>query len=111
MRRLISTGGRCLRSLLAAQPFQPPDNLRRPPRHFLLPQGAIIRLKLRPNQERICLVRNGPAAKDFNRDETSQFFKSERFHGLLDLFEDNRVLKYEREVAFDPWILRQRLVS
>lgn len=65
-----------LRAQHAAQPLQTGDDLRRPLRHFVVAQGAVLRLETGMEQDRILSGANLLAAIDFRRNELLQLRQS-----------------------------------
>src|ERR1700675_4562117 len=100
-----------LRPLHPTQPFHCLRNLRRPQRDLVVAQGALARLELRPQQNRVLARANFLSAKNFYRDETAQLGDAQSSNALVNLLELHAVIKNKGEVALDGREARQRFIT
>src|SRR5215471_12951743 len=96
------------RPLAAAQRSQRRNNPPRPVSDFILAQGAIDRLELEAQQDRIASRGDRAAAENLGWAEIPQRRDFRSGDRLLHLFERDSVVKDEREIAFDDGIFSER---
>src|ERR1041385_1794593 len=75
-------------------------DLLRPICNFILAQGAIERLKSRPQKNRVLARSDRTAAKNLYWNETTQFFKALRFYCGLNPFKRDRIREHKGKIAF-----------
>jgi len=92
------------------QRFEFRDDLRRPLRHFVVAQGALIRLELRVEQHRVFARADLLAAKDFSRDELLQLGQAQLFDCRADALEGERFIEDEEKSTLDRGEFRDSLI-